>query len=48
MMKIRYFLCRCFGWHKPEEKVAFDGCTWHSKCKYCGKEIMEDSQGNWF
>lgn len=36
------------GWHKPTDEKEFDGCSLHSKCKYCGKEIMMDSQGNWF
>lgn len=35
-------------WHKPDDKQSFDGCSYHSICKYCGKEIMQDSQGNWF
>lgn len=38
------------GWHMPDRSVdkTFDGCSVHSKCKYCGKDIMQDSQGNWF
>ena len=36
------------GWHKPTDEREFDGCSLQSKCKYCGKEIMQDSQGNWF
>ena len=36
------------GWHKPTDEKEFDGCNTHSHCKYCGKEIMQDSQGNWF
>lgn len=35
-------------WHKPTDERSFDGCSYHSVCKYCGKEIMQDSQGNWF
>lgn len=35
-------------WHEPTDECWWDGCTVHSKCKYCGKEIMRDSQGNWF
>lgn len=35
-------------WHKPCEKESFDGASFHSYCKFCGKEIMQDSQGNWF
>ena len=37
------------SWHLPDDKPQkFDGCTIHSHCKFCGKEIMQDSQGNWF
>lgn len=38
------------GWHMPDRSVnkTFDGCSVHSKCKHCGKDIMQDSQGNWF
>lgn len=54
-----YFLYNEFGWfkrfyhdflerHKPTDEKEFDGVNTHSHCKYCGKEIMEDSQGNWF
>jgi len=38
------------GWHEPadDENIEFDGCNKHCICKYCRKEIMQDSQGNWF
>ena len=36
------------GWHQPNNKESFDGCSITSQCKYCGKSIMMDSQGNWF
>ncbi len=35
-------------WHKPSDFEGFDGCSCTSRCKYCGKEIMQDSQGGWF
>ena len=35
-------------WHAPDHKRYFDGCSHHSVCRFCGKEIMQDSQGNWF
>ena len=35
-------------WHRPSEKMDFDGCSLHTVCKHCSKEIMQDSQGNWF
>ena len=36
------------AWHMPTDSHGFDGCSFTSTCKYCGKEIMQDSQGNWF
>lgn len=36
------------GWHVPGGEETFDGYQFHAVCKYCGKEIMQDSQGNWF
>lgn len=36
------------GWHEPDDSTFFDGCSVHSRCRYCKKEIMQDSQGNWF
>ena len=36
------------GWHKPNEEIEAAGINFKSKCKYCGKEIIQDSQGNWF
>ena len=37
------------GWHEPDDSsYYFDGCSVHSRCRYCKKEIMQDSQGNWF
>lgn len=46
----RNFACNFLGWHKPDcsQPIWFDGCSEHSKCRYCGKKIMMDSQGNWF
>ena len=37
------------GWHLPkEDDIKTDGFIVVSHCKFCGKEIMQDSQGNWF
>lgn len=37
------------GWHLPEnEKNELLGVNITSKCRLCGREIMQDSQGNWF
>ena len=44
----KLFYHNIFEWHLPNEEQGFDGCSFHSTCKLCGKEIMQDSQGNWF
>jgi hypothetical protein len=36
------------GWHAPDGTRGFDGCSIHSTCRFCGKDVMQDSQGNWF
>ena len=37
------------GWHTPDDSIQwYDGCSTHTRCKHCGKDIMQDSQGNWF
>lgn len=40
--------CNWAGTHFPSKDGFFDGCSIHSKCRKCGKEIMQDGQGNWF
>lgn len=36
------------GWHEPIKNITFNGVCYCSRCKYCKKRIMQDSQGNWF
>lgn len=37
------------GWHTPDDSPHYsDGLSEHARCKHCGKDIMQDSQGNWF
>ncbi len=38
------------GWHdgKGEGDNYFDGASLHAVCSQCGKDVMMDSQGNWF
>lgn len=45
---LKFFYHDVMEWHMPIEEVGYDGCSFISKCKFCGKEIMQDSQGNWF
>ena len=36
-------------WHQPDNSPQWsDGCSTHAKCKWCGENITQDSQGNWF
>jgi len=43
------WLCDELGWHDGKGgSLSFDGCSIHSTCSRCGKEVMMDSQGNWF
>lgn len=46
----KWFYHDVLEWHMPTETEGntFDGCSEHNHCKFCGKEIMQDSQGNWF
>lgn len=48
MSKLRKFKCNILDWHKPQKQIGFDGASFCSTCRYCGKEILQDSQGNWF
>ena len=41
--------CKYFSWHNGKGGAkSFDGCSVHASCDKCGKEVMQDSQGNWF
>lgn len=42
------FFHDAMGWHEPTKNVTFNGVSYCSRCKYCKKKIMQDSQGNWF
>ena len=47
--KFKHWYHDILKWHEPDESPKWsDGCSLHCKCKYCGKDIMQDSQGNWF
>lgn len=42
------WFCINMHWHlKPLEK-GHDGCSASGTCPRCGKEVLQDSQGNWF
>ena len=42
------WLCTKFGWHVCPKDIWNDGCSGRGACPRCGKEVMRDSQGNWF
>lgn len=49
MKKLKLFLCKYLGWHTPLlYGKQFDGANVSGYCADCGKEIIMDSQGNWF
>jgi len=44
----KWFFHDIMGWHNCKGgNGSFDGCSMHAKCS-CGKDVMQDSQGNWF
>ena len=46
---LKFYYHNMLGWHKPDEStIHSDGYSELAECKYCGKKIMQDSQGNWF
>lgn len=46
---LKFYYHDLLGWHTPDVSPHYhDGLSEHATCKYCGKDIMQDSQGNWF
>jgi hypothetical protein len=44
-----HYSCSIFGWHDGKgNRYTFDGCSIHSTCSKCCREVMQDGQGNWF
>jgi hypothetical protein len=44
----KWYACDAMGWHKAPNAIGFDGASNNGECPRCGKEVMQDSQGNWF
>lgn len=42
------WFCKKMGWHLAPKQQGFDGCSMNGCCPRCHKEVMQDSQGNWF
>ncbi len=53
-IKARRWSCSMLGWHdgdgvRPHFKSGdVFGVNLTSKCSKCGKDVIQDSQGNWF
>lgn len=48
---LRKFYCNTIGWHCWPSQIQWiynDGCSNHCICAWCGRECMQDSQGNIF
>jgi hypothetical protein len=46
---IRKFLHDTLGWHDGKLGPKWsDGASTHAACSQCGREVMQDGQGNWF
>ncbi len=46
---LKFFYHDFLGWHAPKGQYQWsDGCSARAVCRHCGKDIMQDSQGNWF
>jgi hypothetical protein len=48
----KWYACDCMGWHKRPNNIVNNGHAGfvhnNGTCPKCGKEVMQDSQGNWF
>ena len=43
------FYHNMLGWHLPQrEQITQIGENAKSQCRLCGREIIQDSRGNWF
>jgi hypothetical protein len=51
-IKGTHYSCSIFGWHdgnlKSKTGKVFDGCSRIARCSKCGKEVSQDSCGDWF
>ena len=43
----RWF-CNKMGWHLTPKLQGFDGCSFTGICPRCNRNVLQDSQGNWF
>lgn len=44
----KFFYHDILKWHEPDkETIIYYRYNFYAKCRFCGKEIHLDSQGNW-
>lgn len=41
------FTCNILGWHEPNGKRKKSGRYFFSKCKHCGRPIIQMENGLW-
>jgi predicted RNA-binding Zn-ribbon protein involved in translation (DUF1610 family) len=48
----KWYACDAMGWHMRPQNIVNNGHAGfvhnNGTCPKCGKEVMQDSQGNWF
>lgn len=42
------WFCDHIGWHKTPLAQHFDGCSIGGKCPRCGRNVLADSNGDYF
>lgn len=42
------WFCKTFGWHKAPKQKNLEGISLKGTCPVCAKDVMQDSEGNWF
>lgn len=40
--------CHSYGWHFEPRDISYRGINAHGVCPRCGKQVIRDSQGDWF
>ena len=45
---LRWLLHDVLAWLRPASGRGFDGCSPTAICRDCGRQMLADSQGNWF
>lgn len=46
--RLRQWTHDVLDWHREVHVIGHDGCSLQGRCCYCGRRVLQDSQGNWF